>query len=318
MKDIVKYVSCSLVLAGAVMPTGLLTAGGINGGAGTSAFSFLKINVGARPVALGGAFTGVADDENSLYYNPAGIASLERHGIIAGYHNYFVDLQSGLVGYVHQSREKHFLAGYISYLNYGEFTQTDNLGTITGEFGGGDVLFGVTFATRYRENIYAGATGKLIYEKIQGFSASGMALDVGLKYRSNRGRYTAGLMLQNLGIQLSNFTDADHEPLPLMLRVGGGIRPRGLPMLFSADVMVPRDNDVDVAVGGEYYELKPLYLRIGWNSFGSNYRATSSDDSMAGVSLGFGLDWKELHIAYAFSPGAELGESHRITITGGV
>ena len=34
--------------------------------------------------------------------------------------------------------------------------------------------------------------------------------------------------------------------------------------------------------------------------------------------LGFGFDFKEkMHIAYAFTPGAELGDSHRITLSGG-
>jgi hypothetical protein len=33
--------------------------------------------VGARPAALGGAFTAVADDQNALFYNPAGLARLD-------------------------------------------------------------------------------------------------------------------------------------------------------------------------------------------------------------------------------------------------
>lgn len=33
--------------------------------------------VGARPSALGGAFTAVADDQNALFYNPAGLAKLD-------------------------------------------------------------------------------------------------------------------------------------------------------------------------------------------------------------------------------------------------
>jgi hypothetical protein len=33
--------------------------------------------IGARPAALGGAFTAVADDQNALFYNPAGLAHLD-------------------------------------------------------------------------------------------------------------------------------------------------------------------------------------------------------------------------------------------------
>lgn len=34
-------------------------------------------DVGARPLAMGGAFVGLADDANATYYNPAGLANLD-------------------------------------------------------------------------------------------------------------------------------------------------------------------------------------------------------------------------------------------------
>ena len=43
------------------------------GGVGTTSANFLKIDVGARAAAMGGAFTALADDGSSLYWNPAGI-----------------------------------------------------------------------------------------------------------------------------------------------------------------------------------------------------------------------------------------------------
>ena len=65
----------------------------VNSSAGTSAFPFLKINIGARQVAMGGASTGLADDVAALYYNPAGIAGLEDNMFVAGYHNYFAGIR---------------------------------------------------------------------------------------------------------------------------------------------------------------------------------------------------------------------------------
>jgi len=310
---------CCLILLVMLLLSGpSIVAGSINSRAGTSAFSFLKINIGARPVAMGGAFTGLADDENALYYNPAGIALLDRHGVIFGYHNYFLDLQSGLVGYVHQFNETRYLAGHIYYLNYGDFIEANNLGDSLGVFGGSDIAVAATFAMRRSEDLYIGVTAKLIYEKIQVYSASGIAFDFGLRYQSSRGRYMAGMMLQNVGAQLSNFTDVAKDGLPTTLRFGAAARPRGLPILFSGDLILPTDNNVEIAIGGEYYEFKPLYLRLGWNGFGSNSRATDSDDKWAGVSVGFGIDWRNLQLSYAYAPGAELGESHRITLTGGL
>lgn len=40
--------------------------------------SFLDIGAGARPRALGNAFIGIADDANAVFWNPAGIMTLQR------------------------------------------------------------------------------------------------------------------------------------------------------------------------------------------------------------------------------------------------
>ncbi len=289
----------------------------INASAGTSAFSFLKINLGARPVAMGGAFTGLADDETALYYNPAGLAGAEQKRYILGYHNYFVDMQSGLVGYIHPLNDRQTLGFHVSYLNYGEFTETDLLGNVNGTFGGGDLLIAASFGMKRTYQFSFGATAKFIYEKVHDYSATGVAIDIGARYSSNRGRYTAGLMLQNLGAQLSSLGEEEKDGLPTIVRGGGSARPKGLPLQFVADLILPFDNDLVFAIGAEYYELKPLYLRMGWNSFGKNYRADDSEDNWAGISLGLGIDIRSMQISYAFSPAADLGESHRITLTGG-
>src|SRR5207302_10246043 len=52
---------------------------------GTSGAAFLKIGPGARPAAMGEAFTGVADDIHAIYWNPAGLATL-RSPELTGMH----------------------------------------------------------------------------------------------------------------------------------------------------------------------------------------------------------------------------------------
>ncbi|MEA3297667.1 MAG: PorV/PorQ family protein [candidate division Zixibacteria bacterium] len=298
-----------------VLAIGPTSAKDIHSNAGTSAFPFLKINVGARAVGMGGAFTGLADDESALYYNPAGISTFEENRFVLGYHNYFVDIQSGFMGYIFRLGEDNYYAIHVDYLNYGEFIETDSLGTTKGTFGGGDLLMAATFTRRFNYNFSLGVTGKFIYEKLHEFSASGIALDLGIKYTGNRRRLTGGLMVQNLGKQLSAL-GSEKNRLPLTFRTGISYRPRGLPIVLASDIIIPVDNDPVIAIGGEYDEFKPFYMRLGWNSFGANYRSTNSEDSWAGTAIGVGFDVRLLHIAYAFSPSAELGDTHRITLTG--
>ncbi|RKX22467.1 MAG: hypothetical protein DRP35_01870 [Candidatus Zixiibacteriota bacterium] len=289
----------------------------INDDAGTSAFPFLKINIGARAVAMGGAFTGLANDESALYYNPAGISTFdENNQYILGYHNYFVDIQSGFIGFIKPINNELNIGGYISYLNYGEFIETNQLGEVTGDFSGSDYLMAVSGS--YKLNYYysVGLTFKAIYEKIQDFSSHGIAFDIGFKYTGDRERFTAGLAIQNIGTQLSGFVSEKYS-LPLTVRGGISIKPRGLPLLLATDLIIPKDNSMDLAIGAEYIELEPIYLRMGWNSFGNNFKIEGSDAGFAGLSFGLGFNFNnEKQISYSFSPSADLGDSHRITLTG--
>ena len=292
-------------------------AGAINSQAGTSAFSFLKIDVGARAVGMGGAFTGLADDEASLYYNPSGIASLEGNRLIFTYHNYVADLQSGFLGYIHPLNPTRRIGVSVSYLNYGDFVQTDLSGNETGTFSGGDLLVGISFAEQKTDCISYGGTAKFIYEKVQNYSATGVAVDLGAKYVSDRGRWGGGLSILNLGAQLSAL-GSDKDRLPLTLRVGGFARPRDLDLLLAGDIIIPADNSLAFALGAEFVDFKPLFLRVGWNSNGKNFRAHDSKDKIAGLSFGFGLDYKRWQFSYAYSPSADLGNSHRVTLAGGI
>ncbi|RKX21203.1 MAG: hypothetical protein DRP51_04635 [Candidatus Zixiibacteriota bacterium] len=286
--------------------------------AGTRAFNFLKIEVTARPVSMGGAFTGLADDESALYYNPAGIAALEGKHYILAYQNNVFDMQSGFVGYIHPLGYNKKVSIYLNYLNYGEFIRTDDLGNEEGTFSGSDLLFGIGYAMNFENDLQVGATLKLIYEKIDIYSAHGFALDLGLRKSLNYGRASFGIMIQNLGIQMSNFTSTgDKDPLPLRFRAGGAVLPRGLPVRLAGDIVLPTDNDAYLAIGLEVVEIKPLYLRLGWSGLGSNYKTGASGDDISGFTAGFGVEYNNMHFSYAITPQAELGTSHRVTLTGG-
>jgi hypothetical protein len=303
-----------LIAAMALVTSGL--AGEINSDAGTTSFPFLKIGVGARAVAMGGAFAGLANDASAMYYNPAGPALSEHDLYTAEYHNYFMDIQSGYAAFVKNLDEVQALSAYASYLNYGEFIESDTTGSATGNtFGGGDMLLAAGYARRLGRGIQAGLVAKFLYEKVGEYSASGVAVDLGASYVNDRQRFGAGLAIQNLGKQMGTLGDQKYD-LPLAVRGGVFYRPRGLSLLLTSDIILPTDNDPVFAIGGEYDDLKPLYIRMGWNSFGSNYRTADSDDSWAGLTFGFGVDFKQFQLSYAFMPAAELGESHRISLAG--
>jgi len=58
-------------------------------GKGTAAGAFLRLAPGARGAAMGEALSGVADDAYAAWYNPAGLAFLERVEAAAAHESRF-------------------------------------------------------------------------------------------------------------------------------------------------------------------------------------------------------------------------------------
>src|SRR5262245_49352629 len=62
----------ALALMAGVISSGWAASGGTTGA------EILKIGVGARAIAMGEAYTAMADDVSSLYWNPAGLALMQE------------------------------------------------------------------------------------------------------------------------------------------------------------------------------------------------------------------------------------------------
>lgn len=312
-------------------------AGAINSKAGTAAYTFLNIGTGARSQALGGAFVGLADDATALYYNPAGLTAgaendllydelLEktisvapRNRFVASYINYLVDFQYGFLGFTHQIDSSSSAGVSISYQNYGTFKRLDADGTQNGTFGASDLSFGLTYSKRLSRLISGGLTGKFIYEKIDSYSSTGLAADLGLMYLINEdGSSRLGLALTNFGAQLQGLTREHKDPLPTKVSAGFSSHLRGLPLTFASEVGKPFDNDFYFSLGAELVSLKPFFLRAGWTSASKEYRVGADSDLMAGFSGGFGLIYRQYNIDYSYSSYADLGTVHRISLGAGL
>src|SRR5690348_6207186 len=60
--------------------------------------AFLKIGVGARPIAMGSAFTAQADDVNAIGWNPAGLGRMQRSELSATHTEWLSDLRYDFLG----------------------------------------------------------------------------------------------------------------------------------------------------------------------------------------------------------------------------
>src|ERR1043166_1325643 len=101
-----------LVLAGALtfgaLTAGLMAQEGANSNVRTNEFSkvgstsgtFLTLPVGARAMALAGAFSSIADDPSALYWNPAGITQMAGTSASYSYDAMFAGLTHNFAGVI--------------------------------------------------------------------------------------------------------------------------------------------------------------------------------------------------------------------------
>jgi long-subunit fatty acid transport protein len=317
---------------------------------GTNAYQFLKIGVGAKAESMAGAYVALADDISSLAINPAGLAApvydirtpgdyyyndnegegaimaesgtttlirqrqFKTNRFMATYINYLLDFQAGYLGYARELDETSVLGVSVQYQDYGSFDGYNGLAEPQGTFGASDFALGITYSKRINPTLSLGATGKFIVENIEDSTSDGMAVDLGAMYRMTDGRTSLGLAIRNLGTQLKGLTKSHKDPLPLLFDAGLSHSLRGMPLTVNADVTVPTDNDPFFSIGGQWESFRPFYIRVGWSSKGLDYKTESDKDKYGGLAAGFGYQYGDYSIDYAYSSFADIGNVHRFTV----
>lgn len=247
--------------------------------AGTSALPFLEMQQGARPTGMAGAFTAVADDVDSLWWNPAGLARSKMTEVTMS-HTVFVD--DVKTEYLAASRPlpalKGTVGGSFTYMSVPGLEGYDSTGRSLGNLTANSYAATFGFATFVIPGqISVGVNGKYLGQTLTTKKGTGMALDAGLQYR--RDQWGAGVSAQNVGPSFK--LGDDSSPLPTMLRAGVAyhFNPR---VLGALDVSKARDGGVLPHLGGEVKLTSNFHLRAGWQK-------QESLGNGAGLSFGFSL-----------------------------
>ena len=282
---------------------------------GTFDGQFLKIGVGARAEAMGGAFVGVADDATSLFWNPAGIARIDpdksefnfNHAVMPA------DLQFSQAGYVfHVKRFPGAFGLSVRSLYMDPMIETTAFQPYgTGEtFDAGMMTIGFTYARSFTDKFSAGGTVHFVHEGLAEFSQQIVALDVGTLYDVGALGMRIGMAISNIGSQIT-FIQREGR-IPGIFRVGTSINllQRGdQKLLGSFEFSHPPDNAERMNVGAEYSFQKFLFLRGGYNL---NYDAQ-------GLAAGAGFHIPvsvagQADVDYAYTDMQDLGGTHRFSI----
>lgn len=284
-------------------------------------YEFLRLDMSPRAAALAGSFVSTYDDPNAMFYNPAGIATLEGQPISLSFVKHLLDINSASLSYSrHFEGIGRFAAG-VQYINYGTFTAADEFGNKTGEFGAGDFALTIGYANQLDENFYYGANVKFIYSSIEEVSSTGIAVDLGLQYLISDSRWSFGISALNLGGQLSTYYDTQ-EDLPLDVRAGFSKSLEHLPFTFFFSINKLNEKYDDFAdrfkqfsVGGEFRLSQSFHLRLGYDNEKRKELKIGTTAGLAGFSLGVGLNISNYLLDYAFSSMGSIGSLHRIGVS---
>ena len=162
-----------------------------------SAAGFLSTGPGARAAAMGGAFTGLADDSSAMFYNPAGLpgqrgALMLEHVPIneSGTGFAFNDGRLDFFGVDYPSRFGTFGFGFYQFAIGGIEGRT-NLSDAPTKLNASQTAYFVPYAFRYHDWAF-GFTGKAINYSLAGYGATGYGADVGAKTSLFRGDTVLG------------------------------------------------------------------------------------------------------------------------------
>ncbi len=278
-------------------------------GPGTTGMNFLKIGVGARPAAMGGAFSGLANDVNAVYWNPAGLARIGQGELSFAHTEWIEGMRFETLGVGQRINGFGVMGLTINYFSMGETQGYDEDDKKTDMFTAYDRFLSLTWAAPLTasEKILIGGTVKLIQEKIEEEKAEAYAGDAGMLYEPGQ-RFSIGISVLNFGSKVQFISESD--PLPLTIKAGGAYRlSKGL--TIAVDASKPIDNEISVHTGIEWVYKNLLAVRTGFKT-----DTIENLDALSGLSGGLGFHWKGWGIDYAWVPYGKFGSTHRINLMG--
>ena len=268
--------------------------------------SFLELPIGARAVALGGAGTALADDATALYWNPAGLAALDKKDAVFSHAELAESTRLDFGGYAAPAFGGAVGAGF-TYLSHGSLAGRDAAGRPTAGFGASDAALMLGYAHKEDEGL-AGITFKYLRSHIAEAEAQSVAVDVGIKRAE--GSHTAAVAVRNIGPGLK-YVDQKND-LPLAVAAGLGWKREALTFGFDYEYR-PRVGQNDAGAGVEWEAKSGMFLRGGYSTKGA-IGGGSGLDAAKGLAFGLGVKFGSLRVDYAIKPTGELGRAHRFDV----
>jgi hypothetical protein len=242
----------------------------------------LLVGAGARSLGMGSAFVAISDDATAIYWNPAGLASLEKNELQIQHaeqfggsvdHDVFMLASPFPVGGFGIGLIRLGVDGIklTSLEDPGNPAGPDNRPVVTGVESTTDYSLYLSYGRSVRPDLTVGASFKLIWRNLAVGDGSGYGIDLGLLYAPRPG-LTGGLSIRNLTRTRVSFDSGSNDDIPPSAWLGIAYA-RPVPTL-KGEIIVstslhfgeqksPVDSRQGFRIGTEYIYQRILAFRMG-------------------------------------------------------
>ena len=327
-----KFICIILIML--FVPSTILIAQTIEDKTGTAGFQFLKLGVGSRDVALGGATTATAEGPTAIYWNPAGICFDNKTSATFFHNSWIATINHNFIGFKTPVSSRDFVGAAVDYITMDDIEETTiNTPQGTGRyFSAYDFAAILTFGRQITDRFSAALSVKYVNERIWDLVAAGWAFDIGFIYQFKK--FRLGMSFNNFGTEkeISGdnlqsehqiFTDYNTDDvllelvphkirLPINFRFGTAYEVMKIDyhkVLIMADIAYFNDIGETENLGAEYCFKGNYTLRAGYK--------LNRDvmDFAFGGGVKFYLMNIGLNIDYAVVDMSDFGYRHQTSIT---
>lgn len=293
----------------------------IAAGARPACSAFEDLGFGARAPGMGDAFTGVADDISSIYYNPAGLGGLERPKALASHSIFYTGLSDGSNLGLSAAAFTMPLAGGRSGV-IGALWQQFALSGVYSEKTA-QLSWGYRFNSRSPyEKLSFGASAKYLthgftrldeaYNAVEddvlqhnntdpvlagANSRSALDADLGALYRLNK-RWTLGAALLNALQANVAFSSSDKDRVPMKTRLGASYKSLWLVLAGDARMQKAPDGKVDKQF---IFAAEKIFPSLDKGDVGVRASLGVGDREFRQATAGLSYKIQKIQLDYAFS-----------------
>ena len=296
----------SILWAGVVVA--LVPSFARSGEPGSAGALFLRVGMGARAAGMGEAFTAVAVDASSIYWNPAAMSPVLGTKVLLAHTEYFQTVRIEQAALTHEAEWGTIGLSFTGlYMDNLERREDIPSAIPLGEFSVYDISFAFAYSRYITPNLTVGASIKPIVQRIDEIDASGVAFDIGVFHVSQIKGVNLAAVVGNLGAPMK--FEQEEFALPRYFKLGGSYRREVSAIsgnvLAAVDAVFPNDGDPHTHFGLEADYQKRFFLRGG-------YKAGYDTQ---GATFGLGVNYRRFDFDYAFMlVGNDLGDGHRFSL----